>query len=130
MCHTSLTFPPPPPPQARLEYEEAVQCLNSLQQTVFVTQLPFTVSALQTLAENMVTVMHTGLRSFVQMQEVLVHGKQASLPQSNATFQEPFDPVTYVKETIMGSVSMETIPVPSTHIFQEYPFKVKAGEEG
>ena len=78
----------------------------------------------------MVTVMNTGLKSFVQMQDVLLHGKQQGLLfQTNSAAQEPFDPVAYVKETIMGSVSIETIPAPNAHMFEEYPFKVRAGEE-
>lgn len=113
------------PLQARMEYDVAVNSLNSLQTTVFVTQLPCTLSALQTLAENMVAVMNTGMKSFVQMQDVLVHGKQGS--QTNSIAQEPFDSVAYVKETIMGSVHMETIPAPNAHMFEEYPFKVRVG---
>lgn len=113
------------PLQARMEYDVAVNSLNSLQTTVFVTQLPCTLSALQTLAENMVAVMNTGMKSFVQMQDVLVHGKQGS--QTNSIAQEPFDSVAYVKETIMGSVPMETIPAPNAHMFEEYPFKVRVG---
>ena len=100
--------------------------LNNLQQAVFVTQLPTTLTSLQTLAENMVTVMNTGLGSFVQMQEVLVYGKQAAAQNSGT--HEHFDPVTYVKESVLGSVSLGTIPVPNPHIFQEYPFKVKSWE--
>ncbi|KAL5499317.1 hypothetical protein EMCRGX_G010706 [Ephydatia muelleri] len=113
--------------EARLEYDVAVNSLNTLQSSVFVTQLPSTLCSLQTLVENMVTVMNTGLKSFVQMQDVLLHGKQQGLlSQTNSAAQEPFDPVAYVKETIMGSVSIETIPAPNAHMFEEYPFKDQA----
>lgn len=64
-------------PQARNEYEVIVSHVNSLQHDIFLTQLPGVLNSLYSIATNMVAVVNNALKSFSEMQTVLVSGSAA-----------------------------------------------------
>lgn len=105
--------------EARLEYEGAVGEMNAVQNECFTGQLPRIIDSLTNVAENMAAVVHNALKSFSEMQRLLVKGEgsKSGLPLDR------FDAALYCRSEILASVVTSDIPPPSEYYFEEFPFQ-------
>ena len=69
----------PSPSQARADYEQSVVGINTMQHEVFLSQLPQMLESLRIIAENMVAVMNNALKSFSEMQQLLMKGESGKV---------------------------------------------------
>jgi len=65
--------------EARAEYEQNVVGINTMQHEAFLSQLPQILESLRIIAENMVAVMNNALKSFSEMQQLLVKGESGKV---------------------------------------------------
>lgn len=110
--------------ELRTEYEQAMEKVNILQTELHSQQMPEVLLTLNTLALNMVSVVHNALKIFDSCQKQLL-GPDNQRTQSPLA-AEDLNVSEYTHRILFGGRTAESFSPPTPLNCQEYPFKDEA----